>query len=138
MIINKGGMLVEKGLYWSPLDGQRVSLRKDGMLPGDGHEHFLRISPAGLLFIAPLFGLMYVLFLPLFGVGVFIISGLVSVFSALASIALKGVKVCGKQDAGSALFTAKSFTAFWNNLHKKEHQRRVEGGGGTRIRKGGM
>jgi hypothetical protein len=136
MVTSKGGMFVEKGLYWSPLDGQRVSLRDYGMLPGGEHAHFLKISPTGLLVIAPLFGLMYVLFLPLFGVGVFIISGLVSVFSALGSIALQGVKVCGKQDSSNALFTAKSFKASWNNLLKKEHQGRADGAGISRSKKG--
>src|SRR5574341_133788 len=72
MFMTKGGMVVEKGLYWNPMDGQRVALTEEGILPGDEGRSYLKMSPLGLLVIAPLLGMMYVIFLPLFGIGVFL------------------------------------------------------------------
>lgn len=103
MVMYKGGTVVQKGLYWNPLDGQRINLQEEGILPGDGSRSYLRMSPAGLLVIAPLFGMMYVLFLPLFGIGVFLTSCLVSTIGTLASVALPGTRVCGRI-AGRSLF----------------------------------
>ncbi len=96
MVIYKGGIYVEKGLYWDPMDGERVNMHSDGMLPGDVSKVYLRISPVGLLLIAPLFGMMYVIFLPLFGIGVFIVSWLVIIINFLAKLAMNGVQVCNR------------------------------------------
>ena len=96
MVIYKGGIYVEKGLYWDPLDGQRVNMRSGGILPGDGGKVYLRISSVGLLLIAPLFGMMYVMFLPLFGIGVFIVSWMVIIINFLAKLAMSGIQVCGR------------------------------------------
>jgi hypothetical protein len=136
MVMNKGGTVVEKGLYWSPLDGRQVSLREDGILPGDERERYWKISPIGLLLIAPFFGMMYVLFLPLFGVSVFIISGLVSAVSALAAIALQGVKVCGRPDNRNALFNSRPLRAVFHGLRKKVKTDAQDRAGVSHGRKG--
>jgi hypothetical protein len=92
MITYRGGIYAEKGLYWDPMDGQRVRMRSDGVLPGDESKVYVRISTGGLLLVAPLFGMMYVLFLPLFGIGVFIVSWLVIIINALAKLAMSGLQ----------------------------------------------
>lgn len=96
MVTYKGGIYVEKGLYWDPMDGHRVNMHSGGILPGDSGKVYLRISPGGLLLVAPLFGLMYVIFLPLFGIGVFIVSWLVIVINSLAKLAMSGIQVCSR------------------------------------------
>jgi hypothetical protein len=94
MVIYRSGMAVERGLYWSPVDGQRVDVRSSGVLPGGEDKSFLRISPLALLLMAPLFGLMFIMFLPLFGVGVFFVVFLVPLIGTLASVAVTSVRLC--------------------------------------------
>lgn len=96
MITYKGGKYAEKGLYWDPMDGHRVRMRSGGVLPGDESKVYVRISTGGLLLVAPLFGMMYVLFLPLFGIGVFIVSWLVIIINALAKLAMSGLQSCSR------------------------------------------
>lgn len=96
MITYKGGIYVEKGLYWDPMDGQQVNMHSGGILPGDGGKVYVRISPGGLLLVAPLFGMMYVIFLPLFGIGVFIVSWLVIIINSLAKLTMNGIQVCSR------------------------------------------
>lgn len=96
MITYKGGAYAEKGMYWDPIDGHRVTMRSDGILPGDASKFFVRISPGGLLLVAPLFGMVYVLFLPLFGIGVFIVSWLVIIINALAKLGTSGLQSCSR------------------------------------------
>jgi hypothetical protein len=94
MVIYRSGMAVEGGLYWSPLDGQRVDVTSRGVLPGGEDKSFLRISPLALLVMAPLFGLMFIMFLPLFGIGVFFVVFLVPLIATLASVAMTSLRLC--------------------------------------------
>src|SRR5450759_4932305 len=96
MLINKSGTMVERGLYWNPMDGRRITMSEDGILPGDESASYMRMSLFSLLVIAPVMGLMFVTFLPLFGVGVFLISWLVPLINTLAEVAITGVKVSGR------------------------------------------
>ena len=119
MMIDKGGTLVERGLYWSPLDGQRITMHEDGVLPGDESRSYLRMSPFSLLVVAPVMGLMFVTFLPLFGVGVFLISWLVPLINTLAEIAVTGVKVSGRSRGAGAYFTWHPSRAHFHGYTKK-------------------
>ncbi|MDA8088510.1 MAG: hypothetical protein M0Z75_17665 [Nitrospiraceae bacterium] len=83
-----------KGPYWSPMDGRRVDLREAGMLPGGKGASFLRISPLLLFLAVPLSGMIYVMFLPFLGIGVFLVSWLVPVAGTLVSAAATGLRVC--------------------------------------------
>jgi hypothetical protein len=94
MVIYRSGMAVERGLYWSPMDGQRVDVTSRGVLPGGEDKSFLRISPLALLVMAPLFGLMFIMFLPLFGIGVFFVVFLVPLIGTLASVAMTSLRLC--------------------------------------------
>ena len=123
MLINKGGTPVERGLYWSPLDGQRITMHEDGVLPGDESGNYLRMSPFSLLVIAPVMGLMFVTFLPLFGVGVFLISWLVPLINTLAEIAITGVKVSGRGRGTGAHFTWHPSRAHFHGYSKKVNKR---------------
>jgi hypothetical protein len=93
-IMYRGGTIVEKGWYWNPMDGQQVNVRRHGILPGDEGRRYMKISPACLLAIAPLFGMMFILFLPFFGIGVFLILWLVPMIGTLATVAVTGARVC--------------------------------------------
>jgi len=119
MIMYKGGMIVERGAYWSPLDGRHVKVREDSVLPGDESHRYLRLSPAVLLLIAPLFGMMYVMFLPLFGMGVFLISWLVPLLGTLSAIAITGVRIGGAAGGRSSFFNWNPSRAYLSGARKK-------------------
>lgn len=118
MVMVKGGTQVEKGLYWSPLDGRHVTLREQGILPGDQSASFVKLSPSVLLFVAPLFGMMYVLFLPLFGMGVFLASWLVPVISTLSAIATTGIRINSGM-GGRTAFNWHPSRSYFSGFRKK-------------------
>jgi len=119
MFMTKGGTVVEKGLYWNPMDGQRVALTEEGILPGDEGRNYLKMSPLGLLVIAPLLGMMYVIFLPLFGIGVFLVSWLVPIISTFAQVAITGVKLSSRVNGRSALFSWNPSKAYFSGRRKQ-------------------
>jgi hypothetical protein len=129
MITYKSGIYVEKGLYWDPIDGHRVNMRSGGILPGDDSKVYVRISPGGLLLVAPLFGMMFVLFLPLFGIGVFIVSWLVIIINSLAKLTMSGLQTCSR-----VVGRGTSFSWHPNKAHLTGSRKKSKGGG--RKRKG--
>jgi hypothetical protein len=118
MIIDKGGTLVERGLYWNPMDGQRITMSEDGILPGDASTSYMRMSLFGLLVVAPVMGMMFVTFLPLFGVGVFLVSWLVPLINTLAEVAITGVKVSGRTQGRNAFFNWQPTRAHFHGFKK--------------------
>jgi hypothetical protein len=92
----RGGMMAQKGFYWSPLTGRHVNMNDSGVLPGEGNSIYLKVSPLLLLAVAPFLGLMFVMFLPLLGVGVLLILCLLPIFSALSSTAMTGLRTISR------------------------------------------
>jgi|SRR3990172_571847 len=120
MIMHPGGTVVERGLYWNPMDGRRVTMRKEGTLPGAEHESYLKMSPGVLLVVAPLFGVMFMMFLPLFGIGVFVILWLAPLIGTLAEVAVTGVKVCCRVAGKGALFHWNPTRVYFSGVRKKK------------------
>lgn len=118
MVMVKGGTQVEKGLYWSPLDGRHVRMSERGILPGDENINYVKLSPSVLLFVAPLFGMMFVLFLPLFGMGVFLASWLVPVIATLSAIAITGVRI-NSGFGGKGTFTWHPARSYFSGFRKR-------------------
>jgi hypothetical protein len=135
MIIDKSGTMVERGLYWNPFDGHRITMREDGILPGDENKSYMRMSPFGLLVIAPVMGLMFVTFLPLFGVGVFLISWLVPLINTLAEVAITGIKVSSRVQSKNAYFSWQPTRA---NFHGFKKKGKTVGNSASNTRKGGV
>ncbi len=94
MIIHHGGTAATKGWYWSPMDGGRVDMRDNGILPGDTTCSYLKMSPLILLLIAPLFGMTFTFFLPLFGIGVLFILCLLPVLGVCSAVTTTALRVC--------------------------------------------
>ncbi|MBA4373870.1 MAG: hypothetical protein C0402_13555 [Thermodesulfovibrio sp.] len=65
-----GGETVSKGNYWNLTNGQRVILRSEGQLPGDGSVTYYRINPVFILAAGPVIGLLYAAFLPFIGLAI--------------------------------------------------------------------
>ncbi len=103
MIMYNGGMVVAKGLYWSPIDGWRVDMRDSGVLPGNRSSSYLKISPMLLLAISPFLGMTFLFFLPLFGIGVLIIICLSPAITALSAITTTALRVCSGKSENRAV-----------------------------------
>lgn len=119
MVMFKGGTIVEKGLYWSPTDGRRIDMQHGGALPGDASHIYLKISAVELAVIAPLFGMMYVMFLPLFGMGVFIVSWIIIAVNSLAKVTMIGIQVCGRVAGRGLIFNWRPSDASFSGVVKK-------------------
>lgn len=65
---HKGGETVQRGTYWSFSTGERLSLEKPGVLPGDGSSTYYKAHPILILLAAPILGLVYAVFLPFIGI----------------------------------------------------------------------
>ncbi len=110
MLVNKGGQKVGKGTYWNPADGHRVDIRQEGVLPGGSGTTYLRMPAGGMLVMAPVVGLLYVIFLPVFGLIAVIGMWMVPVLGVLAGTALAGIKLC----SGVFSTTGKSVSFGWS------------------------
>jgi hypothetical protein len=137
MDMYKGGTRVEKGLYWSPLDGRHLMARGESILPGTEDNRFLKISPVILLIIAPLFGMMFVIFLPLFGIGVFLLSWLVPVIGTISAIAITGIRINSGIGGKSAHFNWNPSRSYFSGARKKGKTSGRNKAGISGTRKGG-
>jgi hypothetical protein len=64
-----GGQTVGSGTYWDVMTGTRVDLDQEGTLPGGNGAKYLKASSGAILFVGPIIGLAYVVFLPIIGIG---------------------------------------------------------------------
>ncbi len=94
MGFHNGGTLVSRGVYWNPVDGHDVSIKKQGILPGDEDRKYLKISTASLFIVAPLIGMAFILFLPLFGIGALLTLCAIPFIKASFEIIASAVRVC--------------------------------------------
>ena len=116
MFIYNGGTAVEKGMYWSPMDGGRIDMLDSGVLPGDKRRGYLRISPLILLLIAPFFGVTFIFFLPFFGMGVLVVLCILSATIAFSAVVTTAIRVCCGVGDKKALSGKKIFTGAYRPL----------------------
>jgi hypothetical protein len=63
-----GGTKVEPGFYWNTGDWSIVTVEKEPRpLPGGAGQTFVKVPAAGMLLLAPMLGLSFVIFLPFVG-----------------------------------------------------------------------
>jgi hypothetical protein len=64
----RGGSEAQAGFYWNTSDWQIVTVeREPRALPGGRDQTYVKVPVAGMLFLAPLLGLSFVVFLPFVG-----------------------------------------------------------------------
>jgi hypothetical protein len=63
-----GGTAAKSGFYWN-LGKWEMTLvpKQGGILPGDASDKYMKVPVIGLLFIAPMMGAAYAMFLPFIG-----------------------------------------------------------------------
>jgi hypothetical protein len=88
----KGGHKVGKGTYWNIVDGNRVDITDEGMLPGDSTVTYRRFPSGVVLLAGPVIGLFYVIAMPFIAVGTIaalagrkILGGLANLLGSLVS-----------------------------------------------------
>ncbi len=86
-IRHTGGETASKGNYWNFSNGNRISLDRSGVLPGDSATTYYKASPLIVLAAGPVLGLIYAAFLPFIGLA--IIAKLV--FKKIFGSALEGL-----------------------------------------------
>lgn len=94
MGIYHGGTVVSRGVYWNPVDGHNVSIKKQGILPGDENRKYLRVSSGWLLIISPLIAMAFILFLSLFGIGILLALAAIPVIKLSFEVIASAVRVC--------------------------------------------
>jgi hypothetical protein len=63
-----GGAKVDPGFYWSPSDWRIVTVEKEARaLPGGPELEYVKVPAVGMLVLAPMLGLSFVMFLPFVG-----------------------------------------------------------------------
>jgi hypothetical protein len=68
MLKHTAGQKVGKGTYWELMSGQRVDFEQEGILPGGKEALYLKTSSSAILFLGPILGVAYVMFMPIMGV----------------------------------------------------------------------
>lgn len=64
-----GGTKVQPGFYWNAGDWRIVTIDgTEGVLPGGQEQKYIRVPAAGMLALAPVLGLSFVIFLPFVGI----------------------------------------------------------------------
>jgi len=119
MGIYHGGIAVTRGVYWNPIDGQSISIRKRNILPGDESRKYLKVSSAWLLLVAPLIAMVFILFLPLLGIGVLLSLAAIPLIKLSFEVIASAVRIC------SGLHTRRVVHkwSFSGKLHK--HNKRL-------------
>ena len=68
MLKRTGGSNVRSGFYWNLGKWEMAAMpRQGGLLPGGADDRYLKVPVIALLFLAPVMGGLYVMFLPLIG-----------------------------------------------------------------------
>lgn len=64
----KGGTKAQPGFYWNTKDWRIVTVEREPRpLPGGPDEAYVKVPAAGMLALAPVLGLSFVIFLPFAG-----------------------------------------------------------------------
>ena len=67
-MLTKGGQKAAAGTYWNLMNGERVDLEQEGVLPGDRTAAYIKAPTAAVLAAGPVLGLLFAVFLPLIGI----------------------------------------------------------------------
>lgn len=121
MMAYRAGIRVEQGSYWNPDDGAYITFTEPGcVLPGDGRTTYIKMTSLRSLVIAPLFGMMYVLFLPLFGVAAFVVTALARLLCAAGSLTSSSLRICGVLASISTRMNWRPSQAYLSGVRKNK------------------
>ncbi len=118
-MLNKGGHKVAAGTYWNMMNGERIDMTQEGVLPGDAHTTYVK-APSGVMLAAgPVLGLIFAVFLPFIGIAM-----------AVGLAGKKIVEGLAGAAAGSASFGWRPIESYLaGRKRKKEAREKKEGKG---------
>ncbi len=67
-MLTKGGHKAAAGTYWNLMNGARVDMKEEGILPGSEKTIYVKAHAAIVLAAAPVLGLLFAVFLPFIGI----------------------------------------------------------------------
>ncbi len=67
-MLTKGGDKVKAGTYWNMMNGERVDMELQGVLPGSSAAIYIKAPSAAMLAAGPVLGLLFAVFLPFIGI----------------------------------------------------------------------
>lgn len=94
-IIYTAGQMVRKGMYLDPVTGLRTDMENDGLLPGQDGMRFLRLPAGGMLPVAFVIGLLYVLLLPFIGIATLFSIYILPLFGLASGVLVVGGRALG-------------------------------------------
>jgi hypothetical protein len=94
-ILYSAGQMVRKGTYLDPVSGLRTDLDVDGLLPGADGKRFLRLPPGGMIPVAFVIGILYVLVLPFIGVATLISIYIIPLFGVASGVLVVSGRAIG-------------------------------------------
>ncbi len=118
-MLNKGGHKVAAGTYWNMMNGERIDMPQEGVLPGDSNTMYVK-APSGVMLAAgPVLGLVFAVFLPFIGIAMAVSLAGKKIVEGLASAA-----------AGSVSFGWRPIEAYLAGRRKKKEARGKKEGQG--------
>lgn len=94
-ILYTTGEMVGRGTYLDPVTGLRTDLDADGLLPGPDGKRLLKLPPGGMLPVAFVIGLLYVLILPFIGIATLITIYVIPIFGLASGVLVVGGRAIG-------------------------------------------
>ncbi len=67
-MLTKGGHKAAAGTYWNLMNGTRVEMKEEGILPGSEKAIYVKAHIALVLAAGPVLGLLFAVFLPFIGI----------------------------------------------------------------------
>ncbi len=119
-MLNKGGHKVAAGTYWNMMNGERIDMDQEGVLPGDRKTMYVKAPSAAMLAAGPVLGLIFAVFLPFIGIAMAVSLAGKKVVEGLASAA-----------AGSVSFGWRPIEAYLAGRKRKKEAREKKEGKGT-------
>jgi len=137
-IIYKTGQMVCKGTYLDPVTGMRTDLDKDGVLPGRDGAQLLRLPPGGMLPVAFVVGLLYVLLLPFIGIATLVSIYVIPLFGFASGVLVVSGKAIGaflEMVGRSVSFGWRPSKSYLTGKRKKKVVQRKQGDDGKEAGK---
>jgi hypothetical protein len=98
-MLTTGGKRTVTGTYWNMMNGERIDLSQDGMLPGSGSDRYLKAPAALAVAAGPALGLVFAVFLPFIAIamaltllGRAIIEGMVNLASSAVTFGWRPIE----------------------------------------------
>jgi hypothetical protein len=82
-----GGQRAGAGTYWNMMNGERVDLSQESVLPGGRNDRYIKAPSVLAVAAGPLLGLIFAIFLPFIGIAMAAGIAIRKVMEALSDVA---------------------------------------------------